>query len=309
MNWWTFQWTPTFNRTFILICLYALLIDLMLLVNGQSMFSWTPIIKEGKKSIISGSEKHLKPAKSFFATHDNVYRSHLHSTHNKELVPLEKKDDPYRLMLNAKKYKPAPNEVHVNIQRNSIENRISETPRTGSREIKFIPRHSNEQKTTQNNFRNVVTKVSNTKQVANEKTSRNNLNYDNADGGISRSDNVEYLSWKTIDAQSKSKTRLPFNPSRKDPSRKRIKKNVKSKQENKNKINALLEEVDDNENTKTLNTFSAKLFAGDKGDINQTHASNIPRFLGMVMVNSEIERSTKDNQTETKETSDGINKK
>lgn len=307
MNKWAFQWTPTFKRIFSLICLYALLIDLLLLVNGQSMFSWTPIIKEGKKSIISGSEEHLKPEKRFFLMHDNAYISHVHSKHHKESVPLDKKDDPYRLIVNAKENRPAPNEVHVNIQRNNI----SEKPRTGSREIKFIPRYSNKQKRTQlrelYNFSNVVKKISNIKQVAGEKPNRLNSNYYNTDGVVSRSDNIGYLSWKSIDTQSKSKTHFPFIPSHKDPSRKRIKKNVKSKKVNKNKINTSLKEDDDN--TKPLNTFSAKLFSDEKSNLNQTHAANVPRFVGMVMVNSEIERSTKGNQNETKETSDGKNKK
>ena len=70
-----------------------------------------------------------------------------------------------------------------------------------------------------------------------------------------------------------------------------------------------MKEVDGKGSTKTLNTLSAKFFSGEKGDINQTHTSNAPRIFGMVMVNSEIKRSTKDNQNDTKERREGKNKK
>ena len=309
MNWWAFQWTPTFNRIFILICLYTLLIDLMLFANGQSMFSWTPIIKEGKKLINPGSVEHLKPAKRFFFMHDNSYNNHVHSKPNEESVPLKHKDDPYRIMINTKESKPAPNELHVNIQRNSNKNGNSEKHRTVSREIKFIPQYSNNPNTTQNNFSNVVTKVSNIKQITKEKTSTPNSKYYKTDKAESRSDDLGFLSWKSIETQSKSKTNFSFNPSLKDPSKKRVKKNVKSTKEIKNKINVPLKEVDGKGSTKTLNTLSAKFFSGEKGDINQTHTSNAPRFFGMVIVNSEIKRSTKDNQNDTKERREGKNKK
>ena len=294
MIWWSFRCTQKFIT---IIFLYVTFNDLLPFVSPQSMFSWTPIIKQGE-IFITSSTKFAAPKRNFFSR-DEPGASNKPSAISEGSMLSEMKEDAYLYNRNTK-------EKEINLEPKSLDMKINDSSsvyRTNadvkSKTIQKVPYNIQDKRiiqstSTDNNLKHFrIVKKNN---VLN--TPRNSFRRSRF---ISRGDSIGHLTWTSSNKQSKTNANLSYSPLLTKQYKKRIKKNAQSKTGSVNEIKKLSKKVTDNKKN-TINSFSAEILPGVKDNINLNNVSNTPRFLGVVMVNSDNAIITQeDSQIEDKE--------
>ena len=97
MIWWSFRCTQKFIT---IIFLYVTFNDLLPFVSPQSMFSWTPIIKQGE-IFITSSTKFAAPKRNFFSR-DEPGASNKPSAISEGSMLSEMREDAYLYNRNTK---------------------------------------------------------------------------------------------------------------------------------------------------------------------------------------------------------------
>ena len=296
--WKSFQWPPTCNRNFLIIFLYVVLSDLLQVVNTQSMFSWTPIVGVDKKLINGRSETNINTPKRNFYVHDErQYIGKIAPIPSVGSMPYKVKNDPFRFIVDTKEVMKTKNYLKLDNKPNySWSSRLkskSQKYRTMSENNKLVS-HLN------SNDRNMKPSLENTFLYSNFDHSNNEIQkkiHKNSFSPVqakisSRSDRQNYLTWTQIEQPAQPQISLSFNPFMTEENKsKRIKKNVKLKKENKDKIPVLPKIKIEPTKVTSSNVFV-------KEEKSQTHVSNPSRFPVMVMINSEILNDVKDKKNE-----------
>ena len=294
MIWWSFRCTP---KLITIIFLYVTFNDLLPFVSPQSMFSWTPIIKQGEIFITSNT-KFDAPKRNFFSR-DEPGTSNIPSAISEGSMLSEMREDAYLYHENTK-------EKEINLEPKGLDikiNDLSSVPRSNAdvkrKTIQKVPYNLQVEKIIQNtskdnNLRNLgIVKKNNALNTQRNLFRRSRF--------ISRGDSIGHLTWTSSNKHSKTNANLSNSPLLTKQYKKRIKKNAQSKTGSVNEIKKFSKEVTDHEKN-TINSFSAEILPGVKDNINLNNVSNTPRFLGVVMVNSDKAIITQeDSQIEDKE--------
>ena len=296
---WSFQWILTLNGILTIIYLCAALSDFIPFVSAQSMFSWTPMIKEGKKLITARVEYNVQERNPFL--YPVLGPLHVPIMPNERPVLLKMKDS--RRLINEYKeqQKFRRNNQSQSIQKNSGKNLFWAQRRTGIE--KLIPYTSKNKENVQIKDRKDRPEFFQDTDVSGAKTNTyKNNDTDNSNTPSLRHDNSSYLPWKNVQNQSDTKQALSFNLSL-PKSRNNKKKNVRLKKVKTKNISTLSVNINKDGKEK-IDTFSAKLYPGSKDDINQVQNSTTSRFFGTVMIDSKIAINSMEenkNQPERKE--------
>ena len=294
MIWWSFRCTPKFIT---IIFLYVTFNDLLPFVSPQSMFSWTPIIKQGEIFITSSSK--FDAHKRNFFSRDEPGASKIPSAISEGSMLSQIREDAYLYNENTK-------EKEINLEPKGLDmkfNDLSSVHRTNAdvkrKTIQIVPYNIQDEKIIQhtskdNNFKNLrIVKKNNALNTRRKSFRRSRF--------ISRSDSIGHLTWTSSNKQSKTNANLSYSPLLTKQYKKRIKKNAQSKTGSVNEIKKLSKKVTDNKKN-TINSFSAEILPSEKDNINFNNVSNTPRFLGVVMVNSDNAIITQeDSQIDDKE--------
>ena len=294
MIWWSFRCTQKFIT---IIFLYVTFNDLLPFVSPQSMFSWTPIIKQGE-IFITSSTKFAAPKRNFFSR-DEPGASNKPSAISEGSMLSEMREDAYLYNRNTK-------EKEISLEPKRLDTKINDSSsvhRTNadvkSKTIQKVPYNIQDEKFIQhtskdNSFKNLrIVKKDNALNTQRNPFRRSRF--------ISRSDSIGHLTWTSSNKQSKTNANLSYSPLLTKQYKKRIKKNAQSKTGSVNEIKKLSKKVTDNKKN-AINSFSAEILPGVKDNINLNNVSNTPRFLGVVMVNSDNAIITQeDSQIDDKE--------
>ena len=294
MIWWSFRCTPKFIT---IIFLYVTFNDLLPFVSPQSMFSWTPIIKQGEIFITSSTK--FDAAKRNFFSRDEPGASNIPSAISEGSMLSQMREDAYLYNENTK-------EKEINLEPKGLDikiNDLSSVHRTNAdvkrKTIQIVPYNIQDEKIIQHTSKN--NNLKNLRIVKKNNALNTQRNSFRRSRFISRGDSIGHLTWTSSNKQSKTNANLSNSPLLAKQYKKRIKKKAQSKTGSVNEIKNLSKKVTDNEQN-TINSFSAEILPGVKDNINLNNVSNTPRFLGVVMVNSDNAIiAQEDSQIEDKE--------
>ena len=225
------------------------------------------------------------------------------SKHSVGSMPYEIKNGPNRFIINTKENKITKNYKKLDTRpyqsRSSRLKLKSPEHKTMGKNTKLISQFQSQHRIIQPSFENIVSKFNGDIREKRKQTKKHV--FSPVQGKISsRSDNHNYLTWTNIEQPAQPQKSLSFNPFSTEQSEiKRIKKNVKLKEVS--ETNILVPSKTEIKSSKVNSSI-----VGFKRDKTQTHVSNTSRFLGMVMINSEILKDAKDkNDKDDEKTREG----